>query len=66
VVVGRALVLHRRDQHAAEAVVPGPVGLGDGGVDTSYRERPVLVNGDGPIAEYRRWYAQFYEGNDLD
>ena len=32
--------------------------------DMSYRERPVLVKGDGPIAEYRRWYAQFYEGND--
>ena len=25
-----------------------------------YRARPALVEGDGPIAEYRRWFAQFY------
>jgi nitrite reductase/ring-hydroxylating ferredoxin subunit len=25
-----------------------------------YHERPVLCDGDGPIAEYRRWAAQFY------
>lgn len=25
-----------------------------------YRERPVLNNGDGPVARFRRWYAQFY------
>lgn len=25
-----------------------------------YVERPLLVKGDGPIAEYRRWVAQFY------
>lgn len=25
-----------------------------------YREKPVLNNGDGPIAQFRRWYAQFY------
>jgi hypothetical protein len=25
-----------------------------------YRARPTLVDGDGPIAEYRRWFAQFY------
>ncbi len=31
--------------------------------DKIYRERPVLVKGDGPIAEFRRWYSQFYEGN---
>ena len=24
-----------------------------------YLERPVLCDGDGPIATYRRWYAQF-------
>jgi hypothetical protein len=30
--------------------------------DLQYRERPLLVKGDGPIMEYRRWYAQFYEG----
>jgi len=31
--------------------------------DMQYRERPMLVKGDGPIMEYRRWYSQFYEGN---
>jgi len=25
-----------------------------------FREHPVLVKGDGEIAEYRRWVAQFY------
>lgn len=25
-----------------------------------YRERPLLCDGDGPIADYRRWAAQFY------
>ena len=25
-------------------------------------ERPVLVKADAAIAEFRRWYAQFYEG----
>jgi nitrite reductase/ring-hydroxylating ferredoxin subunit len=30
--------------------------------DKVYRERPLLVKGDGPIAEFRRWYSQFYEG----
>ena len=24
-------------------------------------ERPLLVKGDGNIAEFRRWYSQFYE-----
>lgn len=31
--------------------------------DKIYVDRPVLVKGDGPIAEFRRWYAQFYEGS---
>jgi hypothetical protein len=31
--------------------------------DKIFRERPLLVKGDGPIAEFRRWYSQFYEGN---
>ncbi|MFT4571443.1 MAG: nitrite reductase/ring-hydroxylating ferredoxin subunit [Hyphomicrobiaceae bacterium] len=31
--------------------------------DMQYQERPMLVKGDGPIMAYRRWYAQFYEGN---
>jgi phenylpropionate dioxygenase-like ring-hydroxylating dioxygenase large terminal subunit len=46
--------------------VVGPIGLmADVPIwrDMSFRERPVLVKGDGPITEYRRWYAQFYEGN---
>ncbi len=25
-----------------------------------YLERPVLCDGDGPIADYRRWFGQFY------
>ena len=29
-----------------------------------YREHPVLVKGDGEIAEYRRWVAQFYSWPD--
>jgi hypothetical protein len=29
--------------------------------DKVYRERPLLVKGDGNIAEFRRWYSQFYE-----
>jgi nitrite reductase/ring-hydroxylating ferredoxin subunit len=46
--------------------VTGPYGLqADVPIwrDMKYRERPVLVKGDGPIAEYRKWYAQFYDGN---
>ncbi len=30
--------------------------------DKIFRDRPLLVRGDGPITEFRRWYAQFYEG----
>ena len=26
-----------------------------------YREDPILCDGDGPIAKYRRWFAQFYD-----
>ena len=25
-----------------------------------YRARPMLADGDGPVAEYRRWFQQFY------
>lgn len=25
-----------------------------------YRARPALADGDGPVAEYRRWFARFY------
>ena len=30
--------------------------------DKVFRERPLLVKGDGPITEFRRWYSQFYDG----
>jgi hypothetical protein len=30
--------------------------------DKIFVERPLLVKGDGPISEFRRWYGQFYEG----
>lgn len=30
--------------------------------DKVFRDRPLLVKGDGPIAEFRRWYSQFYDG----
>ena len=30
--------------------------------DKVFRDRPLLVKGDGPIPEFRRWYAQFYDG----
>jgi hypothetical protein len=27
----------------------------------TYRAKPLLADGDGPVAEYRRWFAQqFY------
>jgi hypothetical protein len=26
----------------------------------AYRAKPALADGDGPVAEYRRWFAQFY------
>jgi 3-ketosteroid 9alpha-monooxygenase subunit A len=29
-----------------------------------YHERPLLCDGDGPIAQYRRWARQFYSGLD--
>ena len=25
-----------------------------------YRERPLLTKTDGPVAQYRRWFRQFY------
>ena len=54
---------------AAEEIVDGvvgPFGLGaDQPIwrDKVFRDRPVLVRGDGPVAEFRRWYEQFYEGH---
>ncbi len=30
-----------------------------------YRENPILCDGDGPIAKYRKWFSQFYDdGNE--
>lgn len=59
-------------ESAAQEVIEGVVG--DHGLradmpiwrDKVFRERPLLVKGDGPIAEFRRWYAQFYEGSDAE
>jgi phenylpropionate dioxygenase-like ring-hydroxylating dioxygenase large terminal subunit len=31
--------------------------------DKIFLERPLLVKGDGPVMEFRRWYEQFYEGS---
>jgi phenylpropionate dioxygenase-like ring-hydroxylating dioxygenase large terminal subunit len=55
---------------AADDVIAGVVG--EHGLEADrpiwaekvYRARPLLVKGDGPIVEFRRWYAQFYEGRD--
>ena len=30
----------------------------------TYRPSPVLCDGDGPIAQFRKWFAQFYDEND--
>lgn len=30
----------------------------------TYRENPILCDGDGPIAKYRRWFQQFYVEDD--
>ncbi len=30
-----------------------------------FRDAPILCDGDGPIAKYRRWFGQFYDGADL-
>ena len=42
-------------EHAAFAEADFPIWA-----NKRYRERPVLCDGDGPIAEYRRWAARFY------
>lgn len=59
---------HAMAPAAAEIIdgVTGDLGLGaDLPIwrDKIYLARPLLVKGDGPIAEFRRWYAQFYEGS---
>ncbi len=30
----------------------------------TYQERPILCDGGGPIAKYRRWFTQFYDEGD--
>ena len=30
-----------------------------------YRQLPILCDGDGPIARFRKWYSQFYPGFDV-
>lgn len=53
----------------ADAVIDGVVGEHGLGADLPiwrdkvFWERPLIVKGDGPIAEFRRWYEQFYEGS---
>ena len=57
-------------EEMADEVIAGVVG--DHGLEADrpiwaekvYRSRPLLVKGDGPITEFRRWYAQFYEGRE--
>ena len=31
-----------------------------------FRAQPTLCDGDGPIAKFRKWYAQFYAGYDVN
>jgi phenylpropionate dioxygenase-like ring-hydroxylating dioxygenase large terminal subunit len=54
---------------AADDVIAGVVG--DHGLqadlpiwrDKVFLTKPLLVKGDGPITDFRRWYEQFYEGS---
>ena len=32
----------------------------------TYRDNPILCDGDGPIAKYRRWFTQFYDNGSGD
>lgn len=54
-------------EHLADDIVAGVTGeyglMADVPIwrDKVFLERPILVKGDGNIAEFRRWYAQFYE-----
>ncbi len=54
---------------ASEEIIEGVTGAFGLGADLPiwrdkiFVNRPLLVKGDGPIAEFRRWYSQFYEGN---
>lgn len=43
------------DEHAVVATQDFPIWE-----NKKFREKPALADGDGPIAEFRRWAAQFY------
>lgn len=51
----------------ADDIISGVVGEHGLGADQPiwkdkiYRDKPLLVKGDGPIMDFRRWYSQFYE-----
>lgn len=53
----------------ADDIVEGVVGEHGLGADVPiwrdkvFAERPLLVKGDGPVTEFRRWYEQFYDGS---
>lgn len=53
----------------ADDIIAGVVGEHGLGADEPiwrdkvFLERPLLVKGDGPITEFRRWYEQFYAGS---
>jgi phenylpropionate dioxygenase-like ring-hydroxylating dioxygenase large terminal subunit len=55
-------------ESVADDVIEGVVGEHGLGADVPiwrdkvFRDRPVLVKGDGPFTEFRRWYEQFYDG----
>ncbi len=62
----------RNVEHVAEEMIDGVTGefgiLADIPIwrDKVYRNRPILVKGDGNIAEFRQWYSQFYEDSNWD
>jgi len=53
----------------ADEIIAGVIGEHGLGADEPiwrdkvFLERPLLVKGDGPIPEFRRWYEQFYNGS---
>jgi phenylpropionate dioxygenase-like ring-hydroxylating dioxygenase large terminal subunit len=56
-------------ESVADDIIEGVVGEHGLGADEPiwrdkvFVDRPLLVKGDGPIVEFRRWYDQFYEGS---
>lgn len=56
-------------EDAHDAIIDGVVGEHGLGADEPiwrdkvFLDRPLLVKGDGPITEFRRWYEQFYDGS---